>query len=71
MPAANVGRKEAGKQKYYLASQLEVIAGQIYKGTLSGDDTAAMISIAKKRPEETYKAILSEGLQCLGLRQGS
>lgn len=71
MPAANVGRKEAGKQKYYLASQLDVIAGQIYKGTLSGDDTAAMISIAKKRPEETYKAILSEGLQCLGLRQGS
>lgn len=71
MPTANVGRKEEGKQKYYLASQLDVIAGQVYKGTLSGSATGAMIDIAKKRPEENYHAILSEGMQCLGLRQDS
>lgn len=67
LPTGNVGRKQAPNQNFYLAEQLDVLSDQPYRGTLSPEETAKMIKIAKKRPEENYGAIVGEGLQCLKL----
>ncbi|KAM0720086.1 hypothetical protein Q7P37_004222 [Cladosporium fusiforme] len=69
-PTANVGRKERGNEKFYLASQLDVISDQLYKGTCP-EVTAQMITSAKRDPAENYSAILEEGMKCLRLDQGT
>lgn len=65
---ANIDRKDNPHEKLYLAEQLDVLSDQLYRHTLSAAGTSKMIEIAKKRPKANYRAIPTEGLHCLQLK---
>jgi eukaryotic translation initiation factor 2C len=66
LPTVNVGQKKRN-QKFYLPRQLDVLSDQLYRGQLSARASSDMIGVAKKLPEENYRAIVQEGLRCLRL----
>lgn len=67
----NTGDTTPGQECWFLADQLEVLPGQIYRKLLDPNLTAKMIEFACQSPETNRKAILNSGLESLGLSNGT
>lgn len=68
-PVINVGRADAENQKFYLANQLLVMPDQQYRySPLPSAVTSAMISAARRTPEQNIKSIMEEGMKFLSLK---
>lgn len=67
MPTANVGRNEPDKRNWYLASNLDIIADQVFRRQLTSSMTSDMIAFAKRNPAKNYYAILEEGRRSISL----
>ncbi|KAK5745797.1 hypothetical protein LTR17_001299 [Elasticomyces elasticus] len=68
--AVNVGTK-APNEKFYLDQQLTVLSDQKYRKRLDGTQTANMIIVARRTPEQSRAAIVHEGLESLHLGKDS
>jgi eukaryotic translation initiation factor 2C len=68
LPLVDVG---GAKKNYLPAEVLEILPGQAFKGKLSDEHTAAMITAACKPPNVNGMAIVSRGLDELGFRSGA
>jgi eukaryotic translation initiation factor 2C len=68
IPLVDVG---GAKTNYLPAEVLEILPGQAFKGKLSDEHTAAMITAACKPPNVNGAAIMGRGLDELGFRSGA
>ena len=53
LPTVNVGRRDHGKEKYYLANQVDVLSDQVYRRALTPTMTSGMIDFARRSPRQT------------------
>lgn len=72
----NTGDVAAGQECWFVADQLEVLPGQLYRSLLEkidddGEMAAAMIGFACCTPETNRNAIMNAGLLALGLGNGT
>ncbi|KAG6884814.1 hypothetical protein C0993_008033 [Termitomyces sp. T159_Od127] len=68
LPLVDVG----GTKANYLPSELcEILPNQAFRGKLTDEQTASMITIAAKPPNINANAIVNRGLNELGFRQGA
>jgi eukaryotic translation initiation factor 2C len=68
LPLVDVG---GAKKNYLPAEVLTILEGQAFKGKLSDEHTASMITAACKPPNINGAAILGRGLDELGFRSGA
>lgn len=68
LPLVDVG----GNKANYLPAELcEILPNQPFRGKLTDEQTASMITIAAQRPNVNANAIVNRGLNELGFRQGA
>ncbi|KAJ7052794.1 argonaute-like protein [Mycena amicta] len=68
MPLVDVG---GAKQNLLPPEICEILPGQAFRGKLTDEHTAAMITVAAKPPNINAAAIAGRGLDQLGFRQGA
>lgn len=68
----NAGKKDGNNgegSKYYLATQLTVLSGQPFTGSMPSTATREMVKIARRSPRENYAMIMREGVSSLRLHE--